>query len=292
MGITECKRKQGYSRIGATTIPTSPKTILELPWRAFSLIELLVVIAILSILAALLLPALTQARQSARSIACINAERQLGFAVRMYVSDNRDTFPGVSMYDPESPFMPLKMWIGYDNANFGDGLNLGYYGDSSQPAVNPPRPGAIDPYLQNERIKLCPSAPRTWQTGYAANAFCGAAFPTPWGAAEFAPMSKTFRRGPGFEQLFDGASENEVEEPANTVLLWEHYSRAPLCQFLQPYYWFETPPAGPDYQFLKDHFQLLHRGTANVAWCDGHADRIVYERLKRPIFSCNKSIYN
>jgi prepilin-type N-terminal cleavage/methylation domain-containing protein/prepilin-type processing-associated H-X9-DG protein len=268
----------------------SVKTIVEGGGRGFTLIELLVVIAIIAILAALLFPVFAQARESARSVACISNERQLGLAVLMYASDYSQKFPGVSVYQPELPFKPLKTWIGYDNANLAV-LNGGYYGDSSQPAINNPRPGAVDPYLKNERIKLCPSAPKTWQTGYAANAFCGEAFPNQWGAAEFAPMAKQFHWGPGGEQLFDGASDSEVEEPANTILMWEHFSRAPSCQFLEPYDWLESPPNGPYYQFLKDHFHLLHRGTANVAWCDGHAKRIAYGQLKRPTFSCKKSIY-
>jgi len=279
---------RGHARSGFS--PRSAESIRAGAERGFTLIELLVVIAILAILAALLLPALAQGRESARSVACLSNERQIGLAVRMYVSDCRDKFPGVSVYEPEPPFKPLKMWIGYDNANL-PALTSGYYGDSSLPARNNPRPGAADPYLGGERIKLCPSAPRTWQTGYAANAFCGQAFASPWGAAEFAPMSKHFRWGPQGEQLFDGASDQEVEEPANTILMWEHFAKAPLCQFLQPYNWLEPPPSGPNYQSLKDHFQFLHRGTANVAWADGHAKRIAYGQLKRPTFSCKKSIY-
>jgi prepilin-type N-terminal cleavage/methylation domain-containing protein/prepilin-type processing-associated H-X9-DG protein len=269
----------------------SVKTIMQRAVHGFTLIELLVVIAIIAALAALLLPALAQGRESAHSVVCLSNERQLGLAVRMYVTDYRETYPGVSVYQPEPPFKPLKMWIGYDNANL-PALSNGYYGDSSQPATNCPRPGAVDPYLKNERIKLCPSAPKTWQTGYAANGFCGEAFPNQWGAAEFAPMSKHFHWGPGNEQLFDGASDREVEQPANTMLMWEHFSRAPLCQFLEPYDWLDSPPNGPGYEFLKEHFHLLHRGTANVAWCDGHAKRIAYGKLTRPAFSCKKSIYN
>src|ERR1044071_4657610 len=62
--------------------------------RAFTLVELLVVIAIIALLATLLVPALSGARQSANSAVCINNLRQLGAGAQMYWSDNeQNPFP-------------------------------------------------------------------------------------------------------------------------------------------------------------------------------------------------------
>lgn len=71
------------------------------PRHAFTLVELLVVIAIVAVLAAILLPTLSAAKQRAKRVACLNNLRQFVLADLMYVGDHRE-FPPMSSSVPSS----------------------------------------------------------------------------------------------------------------------------------------------------------------------------------------------
>jgi prepilin-type N-terminal cleavage/methylation domain-containing protein/prepilin-type processing-associated H-X9-DG protein len=64
--------------------------------HAFTLIELLVVIAIIAILAAVLLPVLAKANDHAKTIQCVNNNKEIGLACIMYASDNQDYIPPIN----------------------------------------------------------------------------------------------------------------------------------------------------------------------------------------------------
>lgn len=61
--------------------------------QGFTLLELLVVMAIIAVLAALLLPGMTRAREAGRATACLSNLRQLGIALQLYVQDNQNHLP-------------------------------------------------------------------------------------------------------------------------------------------------------------------------------------------------------
>jgi prepilin-type N-terminal cleavage/methylation domain-containing protein/prepilin-type processing-associated H-X9-DG protein len=86
--------------------------------RSFTLIELLVVIAIIAILAAMLLPALSAARERARSAACINNLKGLGMSMLFYADDNKQMIMAPS-YARNSWY---SLHVGFGNNEYLKGL--------------------------------------------------------------------------------------------------------------------------------------------------------------------------
>jgi len=102
--------------------------------RGFTLIELLLVIAIIAILAALLLPALGRAKETARRTACVSNLKQVNLAIRLYADDYSDSLPVLP--DP-NPY-PNGVGVYYKQ------LVKAYLGVT----------GAASP---NEKVFICPS---------------------------------------------------------------------------------------------------------------------------------------
>jgi prepilin-type N-terminal cleavage/methylation domain-containing protein len=231
------------------------------PFRAFTLIELLVVIAVLAILAGLLFPVFSRARESARATSCLSNLKQIGTGVTAYLQDYDETFPMSRFPDATHPMTGCM--------NPGTNYPVdGLHGTS----WNWKR--AIAPYVKNYAVYRCPSNSHAWeQGGY--NDFAGDETNRYYPESERIANSYAYN-GSFFHEAVPACWYGErwerprwlteIEAPSNLILLLESRHSYPDLGG-----WF-VPQRAPNSR-TEGPFQS-HNGVCNWLFADQHAKRV------------------
>ena len=208
--------------------------------RGFTLIELLVVIAIIAILAAMLLPALSRAKQKAQTIACLNNTKQLVTAWSMYPGENRDFLPLNPPMSPEGSW--VRGWMDWLSSN-SDNTNSALLGQ-----------GSISPYTSKAAgIFHCPAdtstvpgeGPRV--RSYSLNAFVG---DVPFASGTY----NNFLR------------QSDILKSSITFTILEEHPISINDG------WFQPVLTASDTNHWQDFPASYHSRSACIAFADGHSE--------------------
>ena len=235
-------------------MPLGSKAGSAKPEGIFTLIELLVVIAIISILASMLLPALSRARAAAQSIKCISNLKQLGFAHIMHQNDHNDQcVPWQKWFDGDNPYGYNWSWILWDGA-----------------------------YVTANLLFTCPTGWGNVTKVEGCDVSVAADLDNPW---TFGRLSYGYNRaylggGEGYSPvryLFTAKASN-AKAPARKLVLSEVKGDGGdgvsfFCWFNSPWSYIETP----------------HNNASNNLWMDGHVEAM--KNAKNELVSDNIHYY-
>lgn len=248
----------------SNVVSAGPGSILSSGQCGFTLIELLVVIAIIAVLAAILFPAFSSAREKSREIVCASNLKQIGLASLMYEGDYDDVV--LPYYVGAGVTGRYVTWWGTENL-------------TTSPSSYTMDNGLLDPYMKSSPIEACPDLPDSASTGIG---LTGYGYNT-----DYLSPIKTKTVGTHTVDVYDSFGNivlapvtlAKVSAPSMTVLLAD--AGQPNGNGIKADPWLDSPSNAMTYT----NFHGIHQGFGNVCWVDGHvkAMPVVYDAiLSRP----------
>jgi prepilin-type N-terminal cleavage/methylation domain-containing protein/prepilin-type processing-associated H-X9-DG protein len=201
-------------------------------FRLFTLIELLVVIAIIAILASMLLPALNNARESAKKISCINNQKQLGLGFMQYTGDYEGFFP--SYKQEGSDYLLVAVMIKNKYAT----SKTFFCPTDTSPGTNP---SALDWNVKADKLSEATFYYVSYGTNY-----------------------RFVTGGPGTKTP---AKNNQIKAPSMTVLQADSFEGPELDNHGYALLY----PSASSFATAHGYLKACHMKGVNVLWVDGHA---------------------
>jgi prepilin-type N-terminal cleavage/methylation domain-containing protein/prepilin-type processing-associated H-X9-DG protein len=230
------------------------------PRSAFTLIELLVVIAIIAILAAMLLPALSLAKQQAQCAYCMNNLKQLQLGWHMYAADSADYLAG-NLWTQEQSHSPSNWVSGWEEVGQPNDID-----NTNTDLLLDPKWAELGPYMKSPRVYQCIASKALCQEGSVTAPLCRDV-----SMSVFMGYQNTPPDGGDGYQSFQKLSQITGSTPGTGIV----FGPASAIVFID-----EKDNSVDDGEFLIEMVTpeianipaAYHGGAGGVTFADGHAE--------------------